>query len=297
MGQDSKIAWTDHTFNPWWGCTPASTGCAHCYAAAFAKRTGQDCFGASPRRFFGEKHWAEPLKWAKAARKAGVRAKVFCASMADVFEDAPGLDEQRARLFDLIQRTPELDWLLLTKRADRMVQWFGGASGAGLEAPPIRNLWLGVTVENQEAAEERIPLLLQAPAAVRFLSCEPLVGEVDIAYVAFNGADSFGSMPGIDWVIVGGESGANARAFYLEWARSIVGQCRRAGVPVFVKQLGRCASDPENGLAGHGLRVPRESECLISNRLTDIDGRDLAEWPEDLRVQEFPTTANEGEVA
>lgn len=288
MGENSKISWTDHTFNPWWGCTPISAGCAHCYAASFAKRTGQDCFGSSPRRFFKDAHWNEPLKWAKAARESGVRAKVFCASMADVFEDAPGLDTQRDRLSDLIHETADaLDWLLLTKRPQNF---------SLMPPETLRLCWLGVTVEDQRAAETRIPTLLKLPARVRFLSCEPLVGDVTLhSWLEVWGVSDPSGLTtptGIDWVIVGGESGANARVFDLGWARRIVRQCRRAGVACFVKQLGRCASDPENGLAGHGLRVPQEARALIAKRLVDRDGRDPVEWPEDLRVREFPEVSH-----
>ncbi|HEY2512934.1 MAG TPA: DUF5131 family protein, partial [Polyangiaceae bacterium] len=117
MVANSKIQWTDHTFNPWWGCQRVSPGCEHCYAEAFAKRTGHGVWGpTAQRRFFGEAHWKEPLKWNEAAKRSGQRARVFCASMADVFEDRWELEPHRARLAGLIRVTPHLDWLLLTKR-------------------------------------------------------------------------------------------------------------------------------------------------------------------------------------
>ena len=117
MGKLSKIQWCHHTFNPWWGCVNISPACDHCYAEAWAKRCGKQVWGKeAPRRFFGDRHWNEPLKWDRAAEKAGERHRVFCASMADVFEDRRDLDEPRARLYGLIEQTPNLDWMLLTKR-------------------------------------------------------------------------------------------------------------------------------------------------------------------------------------
>jgi protein gp37 len=231
MGSESKIEWTHHTFNPWWGCVRVSPGCERCYAESFAKRTGNKVWGVqSPRRFFGDKYWAEPLKWDRGAAVAGARHRVFCASMADVFEDREDLTPHRDRLWELIRATPNLDWLLLTKRPENF---------ARLGKPDVMaRCWVGVTAEDQERADERIPPLISCPAAVRFVSYEPALGLVDLRYAAFNGADSLQSIAGIDWVIVGGESGPGARPFDIGWARSVVQQCREAGVACFVKQLG-----------------------------------------------------------
>jgi protein gp37 len=178
MGEQTAIAWTDHTFNPWWGCTRVSPGCEHCYAETFAKRVGQDVWGKNAdRRFFGDKHWAEPIKWNAKAAQSGRRERVFCASMADVFEDRPELAEHRARLFDLIMfETPWLDWQLLTKRPQNVLdmvppRWLDAHAYYGTNGWPA-NCWIGTTVEDQERADERIPWLLSIPAAVRFLSCE-----------------------------------------------------------------------------------------------------------------------------
>lgn len=277
MGKNTSIEWTDHTFNPWWGCEKVSPGCAHCYADTFARRLGHG--GTKPplwgpgseRRMFGDKHWAEPLAWDRAAAEAGTRARVFCASMADVFEDRPELAAPRARLFGLILATPNLDWLLLTKRpenADRLwraahrhdyEEWAG--DDAGQPGPTWRpNVWLGTTVEDQRRAVERLPHLIAVPAAVRFLSCEPLLGPVDLfaalfgEQYAFRGAhpdipgcntlqfvDGLGQ--GIDWVIAGGESGPNARPMHPAWARSLRDQCAAAGVPFLWKQWGEWAPD------------------------------------------------------
>ncbi|MFN9822321.1 MAG: DUF5131 family protein, partial [Akkermansiaceae bacterium] len=154
MSKKTSIEWTDHTFNPWWGCEKVSPACQHCYAETFSKRIGPAVWGAhAPRRFFGEAKWAEPLQWNAEAKNAGERKRVFCASMADVFENRKDLDEWRSKLWRLIEITPMLDWLLLTKRPQnigKMVPWKN-------EWPD--NIWLGTTVENQKYAEERLPHL------------------------------------------------------------------------------------------------------------------------------------------
>ena len=171
MGRDSEIEWTHHTFNPWWGCTKVSPACENCYAEAWAKRVGSDVWGAkAERRFFGAKHWKEPELWNDAAERLGIRYRVFCASMADVFESRADLKPERAKLWEVITKTPALDWLLLTKRPQniaKMVPW-------GKKWPD--NVWIGTTVEDQKFAALRLPHLLALPAAVRFLSCEPLLG-------------------------------------------------------------------------------------------------------------------------
>lgn len=269
MGEGSKIEWTDHTFNPWWGCVKVSEACAHCYAESFAKRTGHDVWGADkPRRFFGDEHWAAPLKWDQAASEKGERHRVFCASMADVFEayEGPSVDDlevARSDLFVLIHKTPNLDWLLLTKRPENIL---GRVPGIWIEKFPD-NVWVGTTVENQEAADKRIPELLKVPAAVRFLSCEPLLGEVLLTsegriHATGDHPEMIGYMVGPDdgestlkrtaaqamaeggihWVICGGESdphhGKSARPMHPDWARSLRDQCNGAGVSFFFKQWG-----------------------------------------------------------
>ena len=179
MGKQTGISWTDHTFNPWWGCAHASPGCDNCYAETFDNRLGLEHWGPkAPRRHFGPKHWAAPVAWNLQAQRAGVRARVFCASMADVFEDRFDLEVARAKLFQLLEATPFLDWQLLTKRPGNVPRMVPAAWLAG--GWP-RNAWIGTTVEDQRRADERIPLLLQAPAPVRFLSCEPLLERVDLS--------------------------------------------------------------------------------------------------------------------
>lgn len=230
MAENSKIEWTHHTFNPWWGCEKVSPACKHCYAQTWANRLGLDLWGGenTPRRFFSDNHWADPLKWNRAAWAEGQRRRVFCASMADVFEDRRDLDEPRARLWPLIEATPWLDWLLLTKRPEtvrRLAPW-------GDTWPA--NVWLGTTVENQRYAEERIPLMLDIPAAVRFVSCEPLLCALDLTpWLLKPGADR-----GINWVIAGGESGPKSRPMNPAWAESLRDQCLAAEVPFHFKQWG-----------------------------------------------------------
>lgn len=231
MARNSKIEWTNHTFNPWWGCVKVSPACKHCYAESWAKRVGQDVWGPkSSRRFFSDKHWAEPLKWNAEAALTGEPARVFCASMADVFEDRPELDTWRSRLWDLIAATPSLDWLLLTKRPENvatMVPW-------GDNWP--KNVWLGTTVETQEWADERLPHLASLPAAVRFISAEPLLGPVNIE--PWLGGS-------LQWIITGGESGTRARPSSPSWFRDLLNQCMAADVAFHFKQWGDWA--PEEG--------------------------------------------------
>jgi protein gp37 len=257
MAEHTRIAWTDHTFNIAWGCTKVSPACAHCYAEALSARFGYDVWGAlAQRRTFGEKHWREPLKWNAQAEAEGRRHRVFCSSMADVFEDHPTIDEERLKLWPLIRLTPFLDWQLLTKRADRIASCLPDDWGNGWP-----NVWLGVTAENQEYAERRIPELLKVPAVVRFVSAEPLLGDINMmpwlrlakfrenyerlveqcggernipVHLRCNGVEP----PRLHQVIVGGESGPAFRALDLDHARRLRNQCWAAGVAFFFKQVG-----------------------------------------------------------
>jgi len=176
MSDVTAIEWTDHTFNPWWGCSRVSPACRFCYADRDAQRNGHQVWRRhGPRRMLSEANWQRPLRWNRDAERAGIPAKVFCASMADVFEDHPDVAAPRERLWGVIEATPWLTWQLLTKRPEniaRMVPW-------GSEWPP--HVWVGTSVENQRYADERIPVLVSAAvqARIRFLSCEPLLGPVD----------------------------------------------------------------------------------------------------------------------
>lgn len=281
MGRETGIAWTHSTWNPWRGCQRVSPGCEHCYAETLSKRnallgqwgppaTGGTRIIASPAM------WREPLKWNAAAAKSGQPHRVFCASLADVFEDLPQLDEPRAWLWALIAATPHLTWLLLTKRPEnvrRMVpnNWLcmipvGG--GVGLPLWP-GNVWLGTTVEDRARAQQRIPALVEVPAHVRFLSVEPQLEAINLAPWLWRDMDEYGRGYGergqIHWVIQGGESGPHARPFDLAWADSMRAQCAEAGVAYFFKQMGSSntgsATDP---------------------------GADPARWPDRFRVQQFP---------
>lgn len=230
MGANTSISWTNRTFNPWWGCTKVSAGCDNCYAEAFDKRVGGAHWGkGQPRRIFGDKHWAEPLAWNAAARKAGVREMVFCASMADVMDDeAP--EGQRERLWKLIDATPNLIWQLLTKRPQRYQRYIPLLDWRD-------NIWLGTTAEDQENYDLRTPILREAGIhfkATTFISYEPALGPVSMV-------DRFAP----DWLIVGGESGAGRRPMQQSWAESILQESRRYGVRFFMKQMG--ARTPDEG--------------------------------------------------
>lgn len=278
MGENSKIEWCDHTFNPWIGCTKVSPGCAHCYAekstrTRVLRKQGRETWGAgSLRERTSAAYWRGPLKWNAAPDwNFGIRKpRVFCASLADWLDDEVPI-EWLADLLQLIRATPNLDWLLLTKRPqnwhDRMCAamqfceraWLNGETHIRTEvadwigdwggvARVPHNVRVGTTVEDQKRANERIPELLKIPTGGRFLSCEPLLEHVDLdeTPVWFNNPDGSG---GIDWVICGGESGPNARPMHPDWARALRDQCQAANVPFFFKQWGdyapACAQYPQ----------------------------------------------------
>lgn len=256
MAENTKIEWADHTFNPWTGCTKISPACDHCYAESWSKRAG-DRVGkwgpGAPRVRTTVANWKQPERWNAEAERLGVRYRVFCASLADVFDNEVP-PEWRDDLATLILSTPCLDWLLLTKRIGNAGEMLGAMF---LDGPPD-NVWIGASITSQAEADRDIPKLLGVPAAKRFLSMEPLLGPVSIADIpdplggvclkplvglrwVGNGqgrctARSAGGR--IDWVIVGGESGPNARPMHPDWARSLRDQCQAAGVPFLFKQWG-----------------------------------------------------------
>lgn len=246
MGERSKIEWTDNTFNPWWGCARISPACDYCYAATFAQRLGFSALWEGERREFGEKHWREPLKWNARAQRTGQRERVFCASMADVFDtDAPA--GARERLWELIEATPALDWLLLTKRIGNAARML---PAAWLESPRP-NVWMGATFCNQAEVERDLWKLLAVPAVIHFGSFEPLLGPVSLRWLprwtcdgrpsALNPigrTDHLDGLRGLDWVICGGESGPHARPMDPAWARTLRDQCVEAHVPFLLKQWG-----------------------------------------------------------
>jgi len=315
--ENSKIEWTQHTFSPWHGCAKVSPGCKNCYADAqhnfhYSSLKAQQgtCWGVSaPRLAVSEDTWKKPLRWNRDAAAAGIRARVFCASMADVFEPQSALSAafagqtaevpkgkgttrtvrfvdvatERLRLLRLIFDTPHLDWLLLTKRPENIGPALEAAwrsttlgpdltetydlrvwLGAWLEGTPPANVWLGTSVENQEQADIRVPQLLAAPAVVRFLSCEPLLGKLDLGRYLCGcrtclplgtSVDAAGFPARIEWVIVGGESGPRARPMHPEWVRAIQKQCAEYCTAFFFKQWGnwaQCWDDEWHGLGLDG---------------------------------------------
>ena len=291
MGETTKIQWADHTFNPWRGCTKVAPGCANCYAEKQSHRNPSTLgvWGDHGTRVVAsESMWKQPLKWNAAAKKDGVRRRVFCASLADVFEGWrgamdvgekwPGLTvdglrmaDVRSRLFDVIDSTPWLDWLLLTKRPQNVFQmWPQPASKCPNHqdhSDGRDNIWIVYSASDARSYGCAVDQLVECRDLVPVLgvSLEPLIGPIRMGR----------QLKHLDWVVVGGESGPGARPCRVEWVRSIVEQCEAAGVPCFVKQLGAIP-------VGGKSMTPQEW------RLREPKGGDMAEWPEDLRVREFP---------
>lgn len=268
MSENSKIEWTDHTFNPWEGCQKVGPGCDHCYAetrnARFGGGQAINWGPGAPRRRTSPANWRKPLAWnaqhEKFFAKHGRRQRVFCASLADVFDNAVS-PVWRADLFELIKRTPNLDWLLLTKRIGNAHEMMQASVECLMDADrdlPWPNVWIGATITSQAEADRDIPKLLATPARVRFLSMEPLLGPVDLKNISIKdrpqdimlplagltwtvsttGTHCTSSHAKIDWMIVGGESGPGARPISPDWARSLRDQCAAASVPFLFKQWG-----------------------------------------------------------
>ncbi len=327
MSEKSRIAWTNATWNPVTGCSKVSPGCKHCYAERDWHRfhgrqevTIEIAHGPigdgrritevrGPRPFTHVLTHPErlevPLRWKRPRL-------IFVNSMSDLFHEAVP-DSFIDRVFAVMALSPQHTYQILTKRPERMRAWFDPGHDnrehavgetmrlltqgrdPGLPEWPLRNIWLGVSAENQETADERIPLLLETPAAVRWLSAEPLLSPVSFEEVPvgmFGPLRPYGGRgpdtPGLDWVVVGGESGPHAREMRGEWVRTMLTQCQEARVPFFMKQLGAAYSDPSNGIAGAALAEPPDMRALIRHRLRSRSGADPAEWPADLQVREFP---------
>lgn len=316
----TKIEWSEMVWNPVVGCTKVSQGCKHCYAKDLHdKRHKAYLAGKAMPQQYAEpfervqlmpERLEVPLHWKKPRT-------VFVNSVSDLFhEDVPF--EFIDKVFAVMALTPQHTYQVLTKRPERMRDYMttperaeeigyraydvweesglaangdvasalirGGAACALQEASspwPLLNVWMGVSVEDQAAADQRIPVLLETPAAVRFLSCEPLLGPVALG-TPNNWLDAFG---GIDWVIVGGESGSGARPCNVAWIRSIVEQCKAAGTACFVKQLGTGYVHDSEYPRGNGL--PEFSMSAYSKR-KNRKGGDPADWPSDIRVREMP---------
>jgi protein gp37 len=252
MGQVSKIEWTDSTFNPWVGCTKvrrrrgAPSACDFCYAEKWAKRGGQVEWGNHPRRRTTEAYWRNPVTWNGQARSFQVkndrRQRVFCASLADVFDNQVD-PEWRSDLFNLIRACNQLDWQLLTKRPQNIRKMLPPDWGDGYP-----NVWLGTTAEDEDAYRQRVPHILKAPAAIHFVSYEPAIGPL-------GQLDIDGLYP--DWLIIGGESGVRSdliRPTDPRWARDAIAECRRLGAAPFLKQWGTYKNNPYVVEAGHSAQ-------------------------------------------
>jgi len=293
MSDKSKIEWTDATWNPVTGCTKVSQGCKNCYAERVFPRT----YG-SLRKFTDVRthpdRLEQPLHWRKPRR-------VFVNSMSDLFhEDVPEVFiaavfgvmlASRRHTFQVLTKRPALMFEFLTNVPDIMALTCSALDQAGIERGcgsafddgddwPLENIWLGVSVEDQATASERIPLLLQTPAAVRFVSYEPALEWVDLKKYLLPTR----GRPALDWLICGGESGPGARPFNVEWARSTIAQCKAAGVACFVKQLGANVACREEDM----FQSTGDTELGWRAWLRDPKGGDMDEWPADLRVREFP---------
>jgi protein gp37 len=247
VGKHTEIIWTESTFNTHWGCTKISEGCAHCYAETFSKRVGFSDTGSqfriwgddAQRRFFGDAHWQEPLKWNAAADKLGVMHRVFCGSMCDILEDRLDLLVPRSRVFQMVPKTPNLLWLFLSKRPENAAELLPYEWAKHWP----RNVMAGFTIENQKRLEERLPHIARLhklfPGIQTFASCEPLLSALDWNYCGLSRLRYF------DWIIAGGESGPGARPMHPDWIRKLRDDCAQRDdmclpwpVPFLFKQWG-----------------------------------------------------------
>lgn len=236
--ENSNIEWTINTFNIAIGCTKISPGCANCYAERKSKQWGDDLWGKTkPRQTMGKYYWAKPYEWNAQAQAEGVRVRVFCSSMCDVFEEHPTIDAERGKLWPLIRATPWLDWQILTKRAERIASNLPSDWGNGYP-----NVWLGVSVESDDYAWRFNDHLAKIPCAVRFVSYEPALGPLtNLDWVKLN------------WIIYGGESGPVFRQDDTAWAESVRKQCLEFGVSFFYKQT--AARWPGTGATLNGQTI------------------------------------------
>lgn len=310
MPHKTDIEWCSHSSNPLraefngkrgWSCEKLSPGCLNCYSATFNGRlgTGLDFThrdNAKATNYLEEKEVQHILKFRpKPPYSTGrERPSVFVCDMTDLFGDWVA-DETIDKIFAAFALRSDVDWLLLTKRAERMhgymTRWVTESDPSGEWRNPLPNVCLGVSAEDQQRADERIPWLLKTPAAVRFVSAEPLLGPIDFGFEPHPGMATMAEIEAwerkrIDWVIVGGESGAGARPCNVAWIRQIVQECGRSDAACFVKQVG---SQPVATGASRGDY--RETDDLRTLwRMKDKKGGDPAEWPDDLRVRQFPAT-------
>lgn len=258
MSENTKIEWADHTFNPWEGCQKVGPGCDNCYAEArnarFAGGTAINWGPGAPRRRTSVSNWNKPRIWnlhaAQFLAEHGRRQRVFCASLADVFDNQVS-PAWREDLWALIDATPNLDWLILTKRIGIVAPW------VALYGWPA-NAWLGATIVNQEEADRDIPKLLEIPVPKRFLSMEPLLGPVDLRFMDVINVMLSRVGTGIDWVIVGGESGPGSRPMHPDWVRGLRDQCLEARVSFLFKQWGEWSP---------GNQAPHLSNAFAAKKL------------------------------
>ena len=249
VAQNSDIEWTDHTFNPWTGCTNISPGCDNCYAEAWSKRSGHVVWGNHPRKRTTEAYWRAPLAWQAAAQSFrlthGRRQRVFCASLADVFDNQVD-PTWRSDLFNLIEKTPDLDWQLLTKRPQNIAKML--PSNWGSKGWP--NAWLGFTAEDQARFDQRKRFISEVPAAVWFISYEPAIGPLRIDI----------NDPRPDWLIVGGESGPKARPLDPSWVLDILQDCHLLNISPFFKQWGNFENNPLTGMHSYSKNELKEAD-------------------------------------
>lgn len=320
MASETKIQWCHHTFNPWIGCTKVSPGCVNCYAAARDERfaAGVHWGPGAERSVTGRATWRWPVKWAVAAAAAGVRRRVFCASLADVFDKEAPVQARRRLWAKIMETSHALDWMLLTKRPERVL---GTLREDNLPDDFLlrQRCWLGCTIEAQPQAV-RAMHTLTVDAAARFVSYEPALEYVDFRNIDV--PDSNGGQPhpldalagtwsgapmthdlerrgrGFDLIIVGGESGRGARPFNIEWARQTVLACKAAGVPVFVKQMGdrpyQSRALINGGPYGSLIDIQPATERVL---FKEPKGGAIEEWPADIQVREMPHVPSPLEAA
>lgn len=331
MPEKTKIEWADHSWSPWRGCTKVSPGCANCYAETLSKRNpavlGQWGKGA-PRVL--AKNWGDPVKWNQyktcdcgAIRchvhdlqamcpicRSGYRRPRVFPSLCDWLDDEVPI-EWLAQFLATIHATPNLDWLLLTKRPENWTRVRDAASKGNLLMPAAKwiyhwfhgeapdNVWFGVSVEDQERADKRIPLLRYIPAKLRWLSVEPLIGPVDLRLVyQMSGFPNHITKEGyarghnfpIHWAVIGGESGPGARPCSVDWVRSAAAQCKVVDVPVFVKQIGAypVADERELWMQAGKPEDWQPRAGLVPMKIRHPKGGDPLEWPKDLVVRQYP---------
>jgi protein gp37 len=266
--KNSAIQWTDHTFNAWEGCTKVAPECKNCYAETLVDhRFSRAKWGkGQPRHRTSAAYWKQPLQWNREAERAPCRPRVFCLSLGDWLDEEVPI-EWLADLLKLIHDTPNLDWLLLNKRPQNFTERLTatlyadkyGQQVAWLDGRHPENVWIGVSAGADQAAS------LEIPAKIHFLSCEPMLKPLDHYYLP---TQEF------DWIIFGGESGKNARLCDVDWIRDGIAFCKRLQIACFVKQL--------------GANIVDNTVITPPGKLQDSHGGDWDEWPDELRVREFP---------